>query len=209
MVATESMMEGYNELERQNNYLKVCMEEIKQDRNHVLALLLQHKNCGHADIDNCLEDALARIAGESVEILQQSGAAMLSMQSQMDADTREFMNSSPTSPSNQSQMMSPQNSMSRQNSARSSISDEQRERHDSGISNVDTPPEERTKNIIDSPDDEAISLDSIPQSRVPRMMPNQRIAGSNAAIQEKMTVGPSDLQEPSAFLAGMDGLAEK
>jgi hypothetical protein len=70
---------------------------------------------------------------------------------------------------------------------------------DSRISNVDTPPEERKKNLMDSPDDEAISLAAQEKglrSRGPHMIQNQRLAG-------RFPAGPSDLQDPSVFLSAL------
>lgn len=268
-VATEGLMENFNELERQNHFMKACLEEVKQDRNNVLALLLEHKGCGHAAIDKCLEAQLERIAGEFEDNKQME--ALLgpqSLQMQADADAREFLNSNANSPSDdtqygQSQIMSrrnsnsnnssvsrpgssgsrsesaaqnsqatqawaqhytpgyrswqqqqqrmsrqnstssssPETSMSRQNSSRTSMSQENEgsQKNDSGISNVDTPPEERKKNLMDNPDDEAISLAAQERnlrSRKPHMMQNQRLGGRHQA-------GPPDLQDPSAFIAGL------
>ncbi|KAE9370364.1 hypothetical protein N431DRAFT_33016 [Stipitochalara longipes BDJ] len=266
-VATEHMMENFNELERQNHWMKACLEEAKQERNKILALLLEHKECNHPAIDKCLESQLARIA-EEFENPPQS--AMFGM----DDDPQQYLNSNPSSPSNESQDVSrrnsisdamamsrsgsnasrpksatvsqparywptagyqnwaeqfaasqnhpqqptsgpakashhhsrsssssPETSMSRQNSSRTSVSEEHgdHQRTDSGISEMDTPPEERKKNLADSPDDEAISLgphDRVLRSRGLQMMANQRIPN--------MPGGPSDLQDPSVFLAGFN-----
>jgi hypothetical protein len=252
-VATEQMMENFNEMERQNHWMKACLEEVKQERNKILALLLEHKECNHPAVDKCLESQLARIAGE---FETQPDTSILGM----DDDTRQFLNSNASSPSNDSQNSSRRNSiamsspdsdasptksathppqswptagfqswqeqfnmshqsgpskasrqhspssassqdtsMSRQNSSRTSVSEGRggHQRTDSGISEIDTPPEERkVKMSIGSPVDEAISLvsqDRVLRSRGPHMMPNQRI--SNLAMQ-----GPADLQDPLMFV---------
>jgi hypothetical protein len=265
-VATEQMMDDFNELERQNHWMKACLEEAKQERNNILALLLEHKACGHAAVDKCLESQLARIAGE-FEDPQPVDTTMFDID-----DTREFVNSNASSPSSESQNTSRRNSMamsrsgsnashqksstvsdppqswpttgyqnwqeqfgmaqgyqqqltsepskasrhhsssssssaetrmSRQNSSRTSVSEErdhQRNSNDSGISEIDTPPEERKKTMSESPIDEAISLaaqDRVLRSRGPhRMLANQRISNMHSAIH-----GPTDLQDPSKFLA--------
>ena len=264
-VATEQMMENFNELERQNHWMKACLEEAKQERNRILALLLQHKECSHPAVDKCLESQLARIA-EEFENPPQS--AMF----EMDNDPQQYFNSNASSPSNESHdesrrnsisdamvmsrsgsnvshpksatvtqspqswptagyqtwaeqfpvsqghgqqasgpsktsqhsrssSSSPDTSMSGANSSRTSVSEEHgdHQRTDSGISEMDTPPEERKKNLSDSPDDEAISLvgsHRVLRSHGPQMMGNQRIPN--------MPAGLSDLQDPSAFLAGMN-----
>jgi hypothetical protein len=263
-VATEQMMENFNELERQNHWMKACLEEAKQERNKILAMLLEHKECNHPAVDKCLESQLARIADEFENPPQ---SAMFGL----DDDPRLYFNSNASSPSNESEdgsrrnsvsdavvmsrsgsnashqksahisqpspyrttagyqawaaqfpasqnhprqsmsgpsktshhsrssSSSPGTSMSRQNSSRTSFSEEHgdHQRTDSGISEMDTPPEERKKNLSDSPDDEAISV-AAPErklrSRGLQMMPNQRIPN--------MPAGPSDLQDPSVFLAG-------
>jgi hypothetical protein len=266
-VATEQMMDDFNELERQNHWMKACLEEAKQDRNNILALLLEHKSCGHAAVDKCLESQLARIAGE-FEDPQPADTTMFGM----DDDTLQFVNSNASSPSNESQNTSRRNSiamsrsgsnashqksstvsdlpqswptagyqnwqeqfsmaqgyqqqpmsepskasrhhspssssaaetsMSRQNSSRTSVSEEhdhQRNSNDSGISEIDTPPEERNKTMSDSPVDEAISLaaqDRVLRSRGPHiMMANQRISSMHPRMH-----GPADLQDRSKFLA--------
>lgn len=288
--ATQGLMENFNELERQNHFMKACLEEVKQDRNNVLALLLEHKGCGDAAVDKCLEIQLERIAGEFED--HQQLEAMLgqqSLQTQMATDTQQFLNSNANSPSDctqygQSQIMSRDNSnsiamsrsgshvsrresaasaqvsnhqgnaaepqtsqasqvwaqhytpgfrswqqqfskpqemsnqqpmsrqgstsssspgtlMSRQNSSCTSMSQENEDSQkiDSRISNVDTPPEERKKNLMDSPDDEAISLAAQEKglrSRGPHMIQNQRLAG-------RFPAGPSDLQDPSVFLSAL------
>jgi hypothetical protein len=245
-LATEEMMENFNELERQNHLMKACLEEMKQDRNNVLALLLEHKSCGQLAIDKCLESQLERIAGE-FEDTQRPDTTMLrthSLQSQMDRNTKQFLNSNPTSPSDSqtsrrnstsidsiamsrsgsdtphphfasspTSPSSPGYSMSRQNSSRTSVCEENgdNQRNDSGISNVDTPPEERKKDMSDSPEDEGISLasqDKAFQPRIPHMLPNQRLFGSpntHSAMQPQLTTDPSDLKGPSAFLASLAG----
>jgi len=271
-------MENFNELERQNHFMKACLEEIKQDRNNVLALLLEHKGCGHAGIDKCLDSQLERIAGEFED--HQQIEALLGpnpLESREDEDAQQFLNSNASSPSGDTQYgqsseimsrnnsisngsivmsgsgldgsrrgsaasnkpnyavgpqnsqaskpwaqrytpgyqswqqqmsrqgssssSSPETSMSRQNSSRTSVSEDHGDSHknDSGISNVDTPPEERRKNLMDSPDDEAISLaaqENASQSRKPHLMQNQRLGG-------RYPGGLSDLQDPSVFLAGL------
>jgi len=268
-VATEQMMENFNELERQNHWMKACLEEAKQDRNKILALLLEHKECNHPAIDKCLESQLARIA-EEFENPPQHDTSLFGM----DDDAQQFLNSNASSPSNESQNMSRRNSrsdsmamsrsgsnascqkpsttshppqswptagyqnwqehfgyqqqqifdpsktshhhsptsyssressVSRQNSSRTSVSQTHgdHQRTDSGFSEIDTPPEERKKNLSDSPEDEGISLapnDRVLRSRGPQIMPNQRLANMPPAM-----VGPSDLQDPSAFLAGLGG----
>jgi len=268
-VATEQMMENFNELERQNHWMKACLEEAKQDRNKILALLLEHKECNHPAIDKCLEAQLARIADE-FENPPQTDTSMF----EMDDDPRLFLNSNASSPSNESQNMSQRNSrsdsmamsrsgshasyqkpstgsrppqswptagyeswkeqfgyqqqpisdptksshihsptsyssressMSRQNSSRTSVSEGHgdHQRTDSGISEMDTPPEDRKKNMTDSPADEGISLgtnERVLRSRGPQMMSNQRLASIHPAM-----AGPSDLQDPSTFLAGVSG----
>lgn len=261
-VATEQMMDNFNELERQNHWMKACLEEAKQERNRILALLLEHKECNHPAVDKCLESQLARIADEFENPPQ---SAMFGM----DDDPQQYFNSNASSPSNESQdesrrnsisdamvmsrsgsnashpksatvsqppqswptagyqtwaeqfpasqvhaqqatgtskashhsrssSSSPDTSMSRANSSRTSVSEEHgdHQQTDSGISEMDTPPEERKKNLSDSHDDEAISLaapDRVLRSRGPQMLGNQRIPN--------MPAGPSDLQDPSVFLA--------
>ncbi len=252
-VATEHMMENFNELERQNHWMKACLEELKQERNKILALLLEHKECNHPAIDKCLESQLARIAGE---FEAQPDPSMLGIGD----DTQQFLNSNASSPSHDSQNSSRRNSiamsnadsdashtksathppqswppagfqswqeqlnmshqsgpsktscqhspssvssqdtsMSRQNSSRTSVSEERggHQRTDSGISEIDTPPEERkVKMSIGSPVDEAISLvsqDRVLRSRGPQVISNQRI--SNLVMQR-----PADLQDPSMFV---------
>jgi hypothetical protein len=269
-LATEEMMENFNELERQNHFMKACLEEVKQDRNNALALLLEHKGCSHLAVDKCLESHLERIAGE-FDDSQQSDTTMTgtySVEGQTDTDAKQFLNSIPSSPSDiqsrrnstsldsiamsrsgsdvsphasprgstshsvrpqnshtpqawnqkfpseyqswQEQFSMPQvyqgsrldskiskqdsarstsssspgDSMSRQNSSRTSVFEERggSQPNDSGISNVDTPPEERKKNLADGPEDEAISLiaqeKNAFKSRTPHMMPNQRLFGN-------------------------------
>jgi hypothetical protein len=286
------MMGSFNELERQNQFIKACLEEVKQDRNKVLALLLEHKGCGNVSVDKCLEIQLERIAGEFEEN-QRTDSAMLELLS-LESQADQFLNSNPTSPSDtitsrrnsisvdsiamsrsgstsspdaspristtasarkqsphasqaqaqahfatgyqswqdqfsmppgqQDRSMpeskashqrhtnsppscsSPGVPMSRPNSSRSSICDDH-QRIDSGISNVDTPPEERKKNMSDSPEDEAISLVASKntfQSRAPHMMPNQRLFGKpNLHSAMKQAASPSDLKNPSSFLASL------
>jgi len=104
---------------------------------------------------------------------------------------------------------SPETSISRQNSSRSSVSLEHSEhqKNDSGVSNVGTPQYERNKLRTDNPDDEAISIaahENAFHSRVPHMMQNQRLHGNptiHPAMQHHVPAGPSDLLEPSVFLA--------
>jgi bZIP transcription factor len=209
-VATEQMMEKFNELERQNHWMKASLEEAKQERNKIIALLLEHKECNYPAIDKCLESQLARIADE-FENPQPTDMF------RMDDDTREFLNSNASSPSNESPNISRRNSMamsssgsnaslpesatvshapqswptagyqtwqeqfgmsqryqqqqisepskashhhspssssstsmSRQNSSRTSVSEEHddNQRNDSGISEMDTPPEERKEEPV-------------------------------------------------------------
>ncbi len=96
--------------------------------------------------------------------------------------------------------------MSRQNSSRTSVIEEHGDslKDDSGISNVDTPPEERKKSMLNGPEDEAISLvgqETAIQSRPPQMLRNQRLFGNT--ILHPATQPLSDLKDPSALIADL------
>jgi bZIP transcription factor len=274
-VANDHLQVHVSDLETQNSWMKACVEELKQEKNNMLALLLQHKPCNHPGIEAAIEFQVKQIAAEFHDA-QQAGTSVL----RMEADGQESGDSAASSPSNESQntsrrnsrshnsiamsrssssrttsqksagisnppqswytkdtddmqtyqemllqqepglkttyqnnvhsptsASSPDTSMSRQNSSRSSVSEEHgdNQRNDSGISEMDTPPEERKKNMSGSPVDEAISLmgnDRVLRSRGPHMMmANQRIPNVHRPIQ--LPAGPSDLQSPSVFLSGL------
>lgn len=103
-VATGHIIENFSKLERQNNQMKASVEELKQIRNKILMLLLEHKECSHPAIDKCLELKLAQIAGE---IEAQLDTSMC----EMDDDTQQFLNSNTSSPSNRTDNLSRRNSI--------------------------------------------------------------------------------------------------
>jgi hypothetical protein len=77
---TGERTEKFHELERQNKFLKASLEQLRHERNEVITLLMQHKECGHASTDNCTESLLPRVAAEAP--IQYNGSAMARTSSQ-------------------------------------------------------------------------------------------------------------------------------
>jgi len=125
-VATDDMVERHGVLERDCNLKRAYLEELKKERNIILELLLEHKNCGHLDLDKCLESQLQRI---TEEVPQSTEAGMLRAHSQQSHTnqtsdrpyTPKFLDSSAPSPSNEFSAMYGQltHAMSRHNSSSS------------------------------------------------------------------------------------------